>query len=84
MIQNLIKKILIILNLVLEIIYNVLNKFLTLYYILFIFGLILSIKNKTVNLESIIFSTVFLISTQIYCKYYQRIKLLLEKNNIKR
>lgn len=56
-----------------EILYKILKKFSILYYILFILGLLLSIKNGSVTKEVVVVATVFLIFTWGYCKYYNRL-----------
>ena len=56
-----------------EILYEVLKKFSNLYYVLFIFGLLFSIKNRSVTGEVVIVSTFFLIFTWGYCKFYNKL-----------
>ncbi|MGL4976773.1 MAG: hypothetical protein ACRDB6_04480 [Cetobacterium sp.] len=63
-----------------EVLYEVLIKFSTFYYVIFISGLLISIKNKTVSFEVILVSTAFLIVSWIYCKFYTRIHDFLERN----
>ncbi|MGL4652287.1 hypothetical protein [Cetobacterium sp.] len=63
-----------------EVLYEVLKKFSTFYYVIFILGLMISIKNKTVSFEVILVSTTFLILSWIYCKFYTRIHGFLERN----
>ena len=56
-----------------EVLYEVLRKFSSLYYVLFIFGLLFSIKNRNVTGEVVIVSTFFLIFTWGYCKFYNKL-----------
>ncbi|MGL5000573.1 MAG: hypothetical protein ACRC6J_02490 [Cetobacterium sp.] len=62
-----------------EIIYEIIKKFLVLYYVIFILGLLISIKNKTVNPEVIIVSMLFLMFTQIYYKNYKKVEEFLNR-----
>ena len=66
-----------------EILYEILKKFSILYYVLFIFGLLFSIKNRTVTKEVVIVSTFFLIFTWGYCKLYNRLHTFLQQIEIK-
>ncbi|MGL4358135.1 MAG: hypothetical protein ACRCXX_00260 [Cetobacterium sp.] len=63
-----------------EILYEVLKKFSIFYYMIFIVGLLISIKNNTVSFEVILVSIAFLIMSWGYCKFYTRIHDILEKN----
>lgn len=63
-----------------EVLYEVLKKFSTFYYVIFILGLMISIKNKTVSFEVVLVSTIFLIVSSIYCKFYNKIHDFLEGN----
>ncbi|MCQ8211437.1 hypothetical protein NON08_02470 [Cetobacterium somerae] len=56
-----------------EVLYEILRKFSSLYYVLFIFGLLFSIKNRNVTGEVVIVSTFFLIFTWGYCKFYNKL-----------
>ncbi|WP_047394629.1 hypothetical protein [Cetobacterium sp. ZOR0034] len=69
-----------VLKVISEILYEVLRRFSVLYYIIFILGLLISIKNKTVSFEVILVSTIFLLVTWLYCKYYTRIHDFLDKD----
>ncbi|MGL5983043.1 MAG: hypothetical protein ACRCZR_06925 [Cetobacterium sp.] len=62
-----------------EIIYEIIKKFIVLYYVIFILGLLISIKNKTVNPEVIIVSMLFLMFTQIYYKNYKKVEEFLNR-----
>ncbi|MGL5053597.1 MAG: hypothetical protein ACRC5W_08445 [Cetobacterium sp.] len=67
------------LKMISEIFYEIIKKFLMLYYIIFIFGLLISIKNETIKLEVIVVSLLFLVFTQIYYKNYKKITGILDK-----
>ncbi|MGL5088235.1 MAG: hypothetical protein ACRC6Z_02055 [Cetobacterium sp.] len=67
------------LKIISEIFYEIIKKFIMLYYIIFIFGLLISIKNETVNLEVVIVSLLFLVFTQIYYKNYKKVTKILDK-----
>lgn len=56
------------LNIFLEFVCNVLKKYLTLYYIIFIIGLLFTIKNNKMNLEVILVSVIFLVISQLIVK----------------
>ncbi|ERT69503.1 MAG: hypothetical protein ACRDAG_02560 [Cetobacterium somerae] len=56
-----------------EILYEILKKFSVIYYLLFVFGLLFSIKNNNVTKEAVIVSTFFLIFTWGYCKFYNKL-----------
>lgn len=56
-----------------EILYEILKKFSNLYYLLFSFGLLFSIKNNNITKELIIGSTFFLIFTWGYCRIYNKL-----------
>ncbi|MGL6066766.1 MAG: hypothetical protein ACRC0R_06780 [Cetobacterium sp.] len=62
-----------------KIIYEIIEKFLVLYYVIFIFGLLISIKNKTINLEVVLVSILFLMFTQIYYKNYKKVEEFLNR-----
>ncbi|WP_297595881.1 hypothetical protein [uncultured Cetobacterium sp.] len=53
--------------------YEVLIKFSVLFYIIFIFGLIVTIKNKNITSEILFVSILFLLGSWGYCKLYTKI-----------
>ncbi|MBC2851575.1 hypothetical protein H5J22_09250 [Cetobacterium sp. 8H] len=53
--------------------YEVLAKFSTLFYIIFIFGLIFTVKNNNVTIEILAISSLFLFGSWSYCKLYKKI-----------
>ncbi|MDX8335440.1 MULTISPECIES: hypothetical protein [Cetobacterium] len=60
-----------------EILYEILKKFAVLYYMIFILGLLFSIKNNNITKEVVLISTFFLIFTWGYCKMYSKVKVFL-------
>lgn len=53
--------------------YEVLMKFSTLFYTIFIFGLIFTVKNNNIRFEILAVSTLFLFGSWSYCKLYKKI-----------
>ncbi|WP_448819836.1 hypothetical protein [Cetobacterium sp.] len=60
-----------------EILYEILRKFSVLYYLLFIFGLLFSMRNNNISKEGVVISTIFLIFTWGYCRIYNRLHTFL-------